>query len=112
MKLAVMTLMFLAAMSLPFPVSAHDMKFHKGQATQGEITSVSGDRFEMKTAAGAMAVTLTATTKLEHGDQAVDKSHLKVGEHVSVFGTKLSKSTMSAREIIVGAKTKYQHASH
>lgn len=103
MKRAAMTLIFLAALSIPFSMAAHDKKMHRGKAIEGEITSASGDRFEMKTPTGAMSVTLSSKTKFEHGEEAVDKTHLKVGEHVSVFGTKVSKSEISANEVLLGA---------
>ncbi len=95
-------LLVLATLSLPLSMPAHDAKMHKGKATQGEITSISGDRFEMKTATGMVAFTLSGKTKFEHGDAAVDKTHLKVGEHVSVFGTKLSKGEISANSVLLG----------
>lgn len=108
MKHIATALMFLAALSIPFSLAAHDKKMHKGKATEGEITSVSGDRFEMKTAAGTMLVMLSAKTKFEHGSETVDKTHLKVGERVSVFGTKISKSEIAANEVLLGAA----HSSH
>lgn len=103
MRRAAMTLMFLTALSIPFSMAAHDKKMHKGKATEGEITSVSGDGFEMKTTTGTVSVALSSKTKFEHGEEAVDKTHLKVGEHVSVFGTKVSKSGISANEVLLGA---------
>lgn len=102
-------LMFLATLSFPVSMTAHDAKMHKGKATQGEITSVSGDRFEMKTASGTMAVTFSSNTKFEHGEEAVDKTHLKVGERVSVFGTKVSKAEISANSVLLGAAGSDNH---
>ena len=84
-------------------MTAHDKKMHTGKATEGEITSVADDRFEMKTAGGTMSVKLSGTTKFEHGEEAVDKTHLKVGEHVSVYGTKVSKTEISANAVLLGA---------
>jgi hypothetical protein len=46
---------------------------------------------------------LSSTTKVEQGDAVVDKSHLKVGEHVSVFGTKISKGEIAANSVLLGA---------
>ena len=101
-KTLAVSLVVLATLSLPLSISAHDKKMHKGKATEGEITSVTGNRFEMKTATGAVTVTLSSTTKVEHGDAVVDKSHLKVGEHVSVFGTKISKGEIAASSVLLG----------
>jgi len=85
------------------PVTAHDASKHKGKATEGEITSATGDQLDVKTAAGVVHVSLTAKTKIEHGDQTVDRSHLKAGERVSVFGTKLPSGQLVAREIVIAA---------
>ena len=87
----------------PSIMKAHDPSQHKGKATEGEIVSVAGDRFEMKTATGNMTVTFSDKTKFEHGDQAATKGHLKKGEHVSVIGTKLASGELVAREVLLGA---------
>ena len=83
-------------------LKAHEPSKHKGKATEGEIVSVAGDRFEMKTATGNVTVTFSGKTKFEHGDQAAAKDHLKKGEHVSVFGTKLPTGELVAREVLLG----------
>ena len=85
------------------PVTAHDPSKHKGKAIEGEITAATGDQVELKTAAGVVHVSLTSKTKIEHGDQTVDRSHLKTGERVSVFGTKLPSGQLVAREIVIAA---------
>jgi hypothetical protein len=81
--------------------AAHDPSKHKGKATEGEITAVSGDKIELKTSAGNVQVSLNAKTKIEHGTQVVDRSHLKPGERVSVFGTKLASGELVAREVVI-----------
>ncbi len=89
---------------------AHDAKLHKGKATEGEIVSVAAGKMELKTAAGPVTVTLSDKTKYEHGKQTVTKSHLKAGERVSVFGTKLPTGELVAREVLIG--TADSHADH
>ena len=108
-RATVLTTLFLVALSLPFSMAAHDAKLHKGKATEGEITSVSGDSFDMKTTARTVSVTLSDKTKIEHGDATVDKTHLKAGEHVSVFGTKVSKTKISATEVVMGTGDAHEH---
>ena len=108
-RLLLMTLI-LAGMAAPWNLQAHDPSKHKGKATEGEILSVAADRFELKTAAGNTTVLLTDKTKIEHGDQAVAKDHLKQGLRVSVFGTKLPTGELAAREIVLSGKT--AHAKH
>jgi hypothetical protein len=93
----------LLTLALVVPAAiAHDASKHKGKATQGEITAVTGDTVELKTAAGNVRVSLTSKTKIEHGTQVVDRSHLKTGERVHVFGTKLPSGELVAREIVIG----------
>ena len=58
---------------------------------------------------GSVPVTLSAKTKYEHGDETVTKSHLKKGEHVSVFGTKLATGELVATEVVMGAHEAEHH---
>lgn len=103
MRTRIATLLLAAIALLPVSLSAHDASKHKGKAVSGEIVSIAGDQFEIKTASGVTKVTLNANTKFEHGDQAVDKSHLKQGEKVSVIGTRLATGDIVAKEVIIGA---------
>jgi Domain of unknown function (DUF5666) len=90
-------------------LSAHDAKLHKGKATEGEIVSIAASTMQLKTAAGPVTVTLSAKTKYEHGDEAVTKTHLKKGDHVSVFGTKLATGELVATEVVMGAHEDDHH---
>ena len=92
-------------------LSAHDAQ---GPATKGQIVSVAGDSFVMKTDKGNITVTMNKDTKIEHGDKAVDKTHLMKGEKVTVYGTKLPSGEFVAKEVMMGAapaasKEKTQH---
>ncbi|MEX2260930.1 MAG: DUF5666 domain-containing protein [Bryobacteraceae bacterium] len=104
-----------AATLLALPANAHDPSKHKGKPTEGEVASVSGDRLELKTASGVIAVSLTSKTKIEHGADTVDKSHLKAGERIHVFGTKLPSGELVAKEIVItpsGGHDSSKHESH
>lgn len=90
-------------------LTAHDAKLHKGKATVGEIVSVADDKIELKTATGTVPVSLTSKTKIEHGKNKVDKTHLKVGEKISVIGTKLPSGDLVAKEIIIGDAAMADH---
>jgi hypothetical protein len=90
-------------------LSAHDAKLHKGKATEGEIVSIAASKMELKTATGSVIVTLSAKTKYEHGDQTVTKGHLKKGEKISVFGTKLPTGELVATEVVMGAHEDEHH---
>ena len=81
---------------------AHDPKLHKGNKTEGVVTSVAADSFELKTKTGNLKVTFSGTTKFEHGNAKVDKSHLKKGDTVSVIGTKLPTGELVAKEVLLG----------
>lgn len=94
-------------------LSAHDAQ---GPATKGQIVSVAGDTFVMKTDKGNMTVTLNKDTKIKHGDKAVDKTHLMKGEKVTVYGTKLPSGEFVAKEVMMGtapaaskAKSEHKH---
>lgn len=81
---------------------AHDPKLHKGPVTSGVVAAVSADSFDLKTKTATIKVTYTAKTKFEHGNAAVDKSHIKKGESVSVIGTKLPTGELVAKEVLLG----------
>jgi hypothetical protein len=85
---------------------AHDPSQHKGKPVVGEVVSVSKDRFEIKTATGTVPATFSAKTKFEHGTATVDSSHLRMGEKVHVFGTKLPTGDLVAKEVVIGAAAK------
>jgi hypothetical protein len=87
---------------VPAAVLAHDPKLHKGKPVDGEVTSIKGDRFELKTANGTVPVTFSSKTKFEHGNATVDKTHLTTGQKVKVFGTKLPSGDLVAKEVLLG----------
>ena len=97
-------ILFLAGLSVVSAV-AHDKSLHKGKPTEGTIATVSGDQIDLKTTAGNVKVALTSKTKIEHGKETVDRTHLKAGERISVFGTKLPSGELVAREVLIGAPT-------
>lgn len=96
-----MTLLALALLA-PARTWGHDPRLHKGNAVTGEIASVSGDNFELKTTTGNIKVTFSSKTKFEHGKDTVDKSHLQKGDRVGVIGTKLPTGELVAKEVLLG----------
>ena len=86
-------------------LTAHDAAEHKGTPTQGQIASVAADSFQVKTATGTVKVSFNQDTKLEHGDDVVDKAHFTTGAKISVFGTKLASGEIVAKEILMGTAT-------
>lgn len=94
------TLLLAGLMGAPM-LTAHDEKLHTGNATQGEIVSIAGNNVVMKTATGNIKVTLSKETKYEMGDQAVDVTHFKKGDKVSVIGTKLATGELAAKEMMM-----------
>jgi hypothetical protein len=81
---------------------AHDASKHKGKPIEGEVVSVAGDRFQLKTATGTVPVTFSSKTKFEHGKAMVDKTHVTKGGRITVFGTKLPSGEVVAREVLIG----------
>ena len=96
-------LLLLLGAALFQQISAHDASKHKGKGTTGEISSMTSDALQLKTAAGVLKITLTADTRIEHGDAPSDRSHLKKGAKVTVFGTKLPGGEIVAREVVIAA---------
>ena len=101
MKNLLRTLLVTVALIAPVQIEAHDPAKHKGKGTAGEIVSVASDQLELKNQAGVFNITLTGDTRIEHGNAAVDKSHLLKGSKVTVFGTKLPGGELVAREIVI-----------
>jgi len=99
----------LAALLAVTTAIAHDASLHKGKPTDGEIVSIAGEKMQIKAATGPLTVVLSNKTKYEHGNQTVTKSHLKAGEHVSVFGTKLPTGELVASEVLIGAPAADAH---
>ena len=81
---------------------AHEKSEHKGKPVEGEVTAVSADRVTVRTEEGTVSVVLDEKTTLERGDRPAAKTDLKQGEHIAVFGTKLSAHEVMAREIVIG----------
>jgi len=89
-----------AGLMVPQIGKAHDGVVHKG--TEGQIVSITGDRFELQTAKETLQVTFSSKTKFEHDKKEVDKTHLTKGAQVTVVGTKLPSGEMVAKEIVIG----------
>ena len=100
-----------AALVAPQIVRAHDGEDHKGKETEGQVISIGGDRFELKTAKETLQVTFSSKTKFQHDRETVDKTHLTAGEHVTVIGTKLPSGEMVAKEVMIGNIGAHSHAS-
>ena len=106
-----MTRLLAAAFILSALCWAHDPKLHKGKQTTGVVAAVSDGSFDLKTGASTIKVTFDSKTKFEHGNAAVDKSHLKKGDNVSVIGTKLPTGELVAKEVLLGVGASHP-ASH
>jgi hypothetical protein len=89
-----------AGVSLSGILHAHDPSQHKGKPVTGEVESVAASQFRLKTASGTVIVSIMAQTEYERGKEVHDKSLLKQGEKVSVFGTKLASGELVAKEVL------------
>jgi hypothetical protein len=87
------------------PALAHDPKLHKGPKVEGKVVAVRGNRLEVGTNDGTVAVTLSPETKYEQGKggEAATKSALKEGQHVMVAGHKLAGGEFAASEVMIHA---------
>lgn len=80
---------------------AHDPSQHKGTPTRGEVTSIVGDRMEVKTAKGVKTVVLNEKTTFERGKAKATVSDFKKGDRVAVLGTTLASGEIVAKEVLL-----------
>lgn len=94
---------FLATLLLASPALAHDPKLHKGPKVSGKVVSIKGDRLEVGTDNGPVAVTLTPETAYESGTDGgkATKASLKEGQTVMVSGHKLESGALAASEVMI-----------
>lgn len=95
----------LSVFALSTGLMAHDAKLHKGNATDGEVVSVTPAAIVLKTSKGNITATINKETKFEMGDQKVDLNHFKKGDKVSVIGTKLASGELVAKEVVMPGTT-------
>lgn len=93
----------LATLLLASPALAHDPKLHKGPKVSGKVVSINGDRLEVATDSGPVAVTLTPETTYEAGadGEPATKAALMEGQSVMVSGHKLESGTLAASEVMI-----------
>lgn len=96
---AVVTLALLVSSTMLW---GHDERLHGANALTGQITAVSADGMDLKVQAGTVKVKFSSKTKFEHDKKAVNKSHVKVGDHAGVVGNKLPTGEWMASEVILG----------
>jgi hypothetical protein len=78
----IVALVLTAALAVPVLAGAHEGHKHKALGT---ISSVQGDRVELKTTDGkTITVVLDTTTTVTRGKDKLDGTALKVGERISV----------------------------
>lgn len=99
----------LSLLAAPGIALAHDQSLHKGKPMAGEVVSVADGTFQLKTESGPMKVTYSEKTKFERGEEAATKDDVRVGEHASVFGTKLPNGELVASEVLVGGAGGHGH---
>lgn len=76
---------------------------HEGHGlTFGEVTSVSGDTFEVKTAKTTMTLKITADTKFEKAGKSAERALLKKGERVGVDAKKAESGELLATRVVLG----------
>ncbi len=81
---------------------AHDARLHGANAVTGQIVTAGADGMELKTKTDMVRVRFSSRTKFELDKQAVDKSHVKVGDRAGVIGNKLPSGGWMANEVPLG----------
>ena len=94
---------FIASALFDSPALAHDPKLHKGPKVEGKVVSVEGNRLQVGTNDGTVAVTLSPETKYEEGPAGAkaEKLALHEGQHVMVSGHKLESGEFVASEVMI-----------
>lgn len=89
------------AIFLGFPLAA--VAHPEGHGlTVGEVTSVTGDTFELKTAKATFTVKITADTKFERDNKPAEKASLKKGDRIGVERVKSVSGEVVAKRIVLG----------
>lgn len=112
MKLYIHMLLTTALMASP--ALAHDPKLHRGAKVVGKVISVTGNRVEVETTSGTVAVTLYPETSYEQGDAGVDaaKVMLQPGQHVMVSGHKLESGDFAATGVMIDSDDEGETKPH
>lgn len=89
------------AISLGLPLAA--VAHPEGHGlTVGEVTSVTGDTFELKTTKATFTVKITAETKFERDHKPAEKAPLKKGDRIGVERIKSAAGDVVAKRIVLG----------
>lgn len=104
----------IATALLATPALAHDPKLHKGPKVEGKVVSVKGDRLEVGTERGPVAVYLTDETKYEQGAAGAKAARgaLREGQRVMVSGHRLASGKFAASEVMVHADADGESKPH
>jgi hypothetical protein len=78
---------------------AHDPKLHTGPKVEGKVISIKGDRLEVGSKDGVVAVTLSPETT--YGGPKAARSALKPGQEVMVSGRNLANGEFAAAEVMI-----------
>jgi len=77
---------------------AHDSNHH-GRPVAGKIASVNDQGFVLSTDDGPVQITVTGTTSYGKGEAKAERTDLRVGEEVLVYGTKLESGELVAKDV-------------
>ena len=93
---------------------AHEESMHKGKATHGTVTALSGQKLTLETDKGPVTVSLTKDTKVERGEKDAGRDALVAGVHVAVFGTKVPGEGLVAKEVVIeeGGMKEHEGSNH
>lgn len=111
MKLKLFSLFFLA-IALTSNAFAHDEKLHKGKPTEGTVSQLTQNGFDLKTETNSVSVKYGENVTFEgEKEGSAKKEDLQSGSHVSVFGTKLASGELVAKEIHIHS-SQHQGETH
>jgi len=101
-RMPMMVFATLALLASPVMLRGHDERLHGANAVTSQITAVNADGMDLKVRDNTVKIKFSSKTKFEHDKQAVDKSHVKVGDRAGVAGNKLPTGEWMDTNVILG----------
>ena len=80
---------------------AHGGKDHGAKVAEGEVAATSKSTLTVETDKGRVVITVDDDTMYERDGKHANRSDLKVGDHVAVFGVKLGDGSLGATEVAI-----------
>ena len=100
-------------LTAPASALAHDASMHKGKVTVGKITTMAHGKLSVETENGPVVVTLSEGTRIEdEGGGPAAVGDLRMGDAVTVTGTRLAGGELVAKEVMIRGDAEREGKTH